>query len=177
MDGELEPKTVEEDVKFAEVSQPPTPAAEVTVSTTGLEIADFLGKSSAARFSPETKLKLVKNRVPRPEDVMPAKEYKDSKRASGVYTRHCKHGWFSLFDFACYSERENGIFCLPCVMFPAETAHGGAKKASILISKPLTNWKDAVADLKHHEKLQYHLDSAMKLAAFCKNMGESSISN
>lgn len=170
VDGKQEPKTVEEDVKFAKVSQSQTSAAEVIDSTTGVDIADFVGKSSAARFSHETKLKLVKNRVPRREIVMPSREYKDSKRASGVYTRHCKHEWFSMFDFACYSEREKGIFCLPCVLFPAETAHGGAKKAFILISKPLTNWKDAVADLKQHEKLEYHQDSAVKLAAFCKNM-------
>ena len=73
------------------------------------------------------------------------------------------------------SPRENaGIFCLPCVLFSSETAHGGARKASILISKPLTNWKDAVADLNNHVKLQYHVDAATKLASFCARIEKPS---
>ena len=51
--------------------------------------------------------------------------------------------------------------------FPVETAHGGAKEASILLTKPLSNWKDALADLESHSKVQYHTDSAVKMAAFC----------
>ena len=37
--------------------------------------------------------------------------------------------------------------------------HGGARNASILISKSLTNWKDAVPDQNNHEKLQYGLSA------------------
>ena len=60
------------------------------------------------------------------------------------------------------------------MLFSLETAHGGARKASILISKPLTNWKDAVADLNNHEKLQYHVDAATKLASFCASIEKPS---
>eukprot|EP00117_Sycon_ciliatum_P049422 scpid66255/ scgid1791/ len=165
--GESESRTLSGSVQVEETP----PAALAAAAVTGLETNDIGDlASTASTLAPDVKLRLVHHRTPGPDVVLPSKEYKDSKRTSGVYTRHCKRDWFAMFDFISYSENAKGIFCLPCVLFPAATAHGGARKASILVSKPLINWKDAVADLKQHEKLQYHLDSATKLAAFCKSM-------
>ena len=150
-----------------------TPESPAGPSFNTLDITDVVGKTVSTMES-ETIRNFVRNRVPRREIALPSKEYKDSKRASRVYTRHCKHDWFEHFQFTTFSERERGIFCLPCVLFSSETAHGGARKVSILISKPLTNWKDAVADLNNHEKLQYHVDAATKLASFCTSIEKPS---
>ena len=134
-----------------------TPESPAGPSFNTLDIADVVGKT--VRTMDPTIRNFVRNRVPRREIALPSKEYKDSKRASGAHTRHCKHDWFEHFHFTTLSERERGIFCLPCVLFSSETAHGGARNASILISKSLTNWKDAVPDLNNHEKLQYGLSA------------------
>ena len=134
-----------------------TPESPAGPSFNTLDIADVVGKT--VRTMDPTIRNFVRNRVRRREIALPSKECKDSKRASGVHTRHCKHDWFEHFQFTTLSERERGIFCLPCVFFSSETAHGGARNASILISKSLTNWKDAVPDQNNHEKLQYGLSA------------------
>ena len=45
------------------------------------------------------------------------------------------------------------MYCNPNTHHVPQSLMRDARKASILISKPLTNWKDAVADLNNHEKL------------------------
>lgn len=76
--------------------------------------------------------------------------------------RYCCREWFDKFDFICYSESVDGLFCLACLFFP-DTAH---RRPKILVKDPYRNWKDAVADLKSHTGNEYHINSMSKLNAF-----------
>ena len=42
--------------------------------------------------------------------------------------------------------------------------------ASVLITSPLVNWKDAVRDLTAHGVREYHLSSETRMEAFLKTM-------
>lgn len=68
-----------------------------------------------------------------------------------------------------------GLFCLACVLFPSSGAHEGAKRAAILIEKPLTNWKDALADLGKHSTLFYHQQSSARLSSFIARLKSPSL--
>lgn len=76
--------------------------------------------------------------------------------------RYCCREWFDKFDFICYSESLDGLFCVPCLFFP-DTEH---RRPKILISEPYRNWKDAVSDLKSHSCNEYHINSVTRLNAF-----------
>ena len=72
----------------------------------------------------------------------------------------------SAFSHSC-----QGIFCLPCVLFPMEQRTSG--RAQVLVSRPLVNyWKNALADLSAHSILDYHLNSEAKFEAFLSSMAE-----
>ena len=45
-------------------------------------------------------------------------------------------------------------------------------RAQVLVSRPLVNWKDALADLSAHSSLDYHLNSEAKFEAFIRSMAE-----
>lgn len=64
----------------------------------------------------------------------------------------------------------DGLFCLPCVLFP-DSAHRRPKK---LITEAYQNWKDAVEDLKKHATCDYHMNAAAKMNAFVKTYEDPS---
>ena len=131
------------------------------------DIADFVNRQCSENPpSHHMLMALIKSRAPPPSLPLPSRQYKDAKRKSGVYTRTCNRAWFDAFDFISFSKRRQGLFCLPCVLFPASAAHTGAKRAKILLEEPMTNWKDALSDLRSHGSLSYHLDAAAKMKAF-----------
>ena len=57
------------------------------------------------------------------------------------------------------------MFCLSCVLCPIEQQTSG--RAQVLVTRPLVNWKNAVADLTtHSHHLAYHLSSQARMDAF-----------
>ena len=129
-----------------------------------LDIAQYCTTCTGSNVDDDTKLKLIQSRVPGPSIAMPSRQYADSTRVSGFRSRFCNREWFARFPFATFSVSLGGIFCLPCVLFPVEQHSSG--RAQVLVSRPLVNWKDAVADLKAHSQLQYHIASESKMEAF-----------
>lgn len=107
--------------------------------------------SNTSKIDNEIKYNLIKNRVPPKKFIFPAKEYKDKSKKSGKRSRSYQHQWFEQFEFIVYSMEKDGIYCLPCILFPIENAPGG--RAKLLITLPYNNWKDAVSDLKSHAVL------------------------
>ena len=161
----------------ADYSSPKDSAVSSVPSSHGVQRGDIsdIATGTAASDPKDHQsliMELLERRVPPADMKMPRREYQDSKRKSGVYTRSCNRSWFEMFDFLAFSEKRQGLFCLPCVLFPS-TAHRGSR-GRYLISEPLVNWKDALSDLRTHEKLQYHLDSVAKLAAFKHSMEKPS---
>ena len=139
------------------------------VRMTTLDISNFLDKDTTAP-SDEVVSSLLSSRVPAADVAMPSKLYKDARSPSGKISRSCQRSWFEKFDFVSYLESSQGIFCLACVLFPSSGAHDGVKRAEILISKPLTNWKDALADLGKHSGLFYHQQAHSRLTSFLARM-------
>lgn len=130
-----------------------------------------VAKSSAGaieRLSDKEKNDLVCSRKPSEHTKLPSNEYTDRRRVSGVTVRQCNRGWFDQFPFTSFSEKAQGIFCLPCVLFPVSPQNPGAKRSQLLITKPLTNWKNAKEDLTAHGSLIYHLQSAARLDEFLR---------
>lgn len=76
--------------------------------------------------------------------------------------RYCQREWFEQFDFLCYSESLDGLFCLTCVFIP-DTEH---RRPYLLVNDPYRNWKDTHTDLKSHTCNEYHINSRSKLTAF-----------
>ena len=125
-------------------------------------------KLKTNNISDEQKAYFIKNRVPDKSFQFPAKQYKDKRRPSGFMSRYCCLEWFDKFDFLGYSVAMDGLFCLPCVLFPVPSHRGN--RANVLITSPYQNWKDAKTDLTNHATLQYHLDSKEKMDAFVQTM-------
>ena len=140
----------------AETSEPYSP----DVHYISKESFSLLAKIAHGIINPddETKHKLIKNRVP-PESVsFPLKAYKDKQRKAGIRWRCCQHQWFTQFEFICCDEKEDGLFCLACLLFPVKSTPGG--RAKTLITQVYSNWKDATVELKRHAVCSYHKASA-----------------
>ena len=60
--------------------------------------------------------------------------------------------WFSKFLWLRYSPKENGCFCLPCVLFRKSNSNRGQ-----LVSAPLTNFHKGASALTRHSKQKSHL--------------------
>ena len=73
--------------------------------------------------------------------------------------------WFNKFPFAAFSKSTQSILCLmACVLFPLEQTTNGC--AQLLLTRPLVNWEDALADVNAQSRLDYHLDSEARMEAF-----------
>ena len=118
----------------------------------------------------DLKYNLIKNREPDSTVIFPARHYKDKRAKSGLTSRYCCRDWFKMFPFVSYSMSAEGLFCLPCVLFP-DSAHRRPKK---LITDAYQNWKDAVEDMKQHATCDYHMNSAAKMNAFMKTYEDPS---
>ena len=131
----------------------------------GLEcISDIRDAVRKGRVDDETKIFLIKNRIPEKTFKFPPKVYTDKRKGGGAMRRYCQQEWFQIHNFLTYSRSVDGVYCLCCVLFPMP-AHQGSK-ARNLISSPYQNWKDAKKDLETHASLQYHKDSMAKMNAF-----------
>ena len=96
------------------------------------------------------------------------KTYKGKRKKSGEINLHCKHSWFSEFDFISYSKSTDGLLCAACVLFPMATHRGSRSNA--LITPPYHNCKVIKEDiLKNYCTLQYHKESMEILRGFVKN--------
>lgn len=127
------------------------------------DISNYI--SSGKNFSTcadEVKHHLIRNRIPQENFKFPSRIYKDKRKKTGVIKRFCSREWFHIFDFISYSQGNDGVYCLACVLFP-DTSHRRPKK---LITEPYRDWKDAINDFKCHAVCAYHVDSMARLVAF-----------
>lgn len=123
-----------------------------------------VGNVQHSVITDDLKYNLIKNREPNSSFKFPARHYKDKRAKTGLLSRYCCRDWFKMFPFVSYSMSADGLFCLPCVLFP-DSAHRRPKK---LITEAYHNWKDAVEDLKKHATCDYHMNAAVKMNAFVK---------
>lgn len=135
-----------------------------------LDIASFVN-CSGQKVSDHILLNVIKTRTPAASIPMPSRLYSEKSRKDGKRRRYCNRQWFERFPFISYSQSQQGLYCLPCVLFPVPQSTSG--RAQSLISRPLTDWKDAVSILNVHSGLEYHLHSEAKMNAFCHTMSNS----
>ena len=88
--------------------------------------------------------------------------------------RSCQQQWFSTFHFLSYSQQQDGLYCLPCVLFTVKSEK--YKRTSNLIDKPFTYWKDVTSDFKSHCTSEYHKNAEIKLISFMEVMEKKSTS-
>lgn len=132
--------------------QPQQPDEEHVLPSNAWDIANFCHIS----VPNDIKYRLTVDRKPRSHIQMPSKVYKDSRRKSG--TSNLFVAMNGLTDLILL--HEEGLFCLPCVLFPSLPGEGGTC-AKRLITEAFNDWKNAIDDLK--PKLQY---SHAKMHAF-----------
>ena len=128
------------------------------------DIADIIKKS--VDVDENMKMQIINNRMPRANFKFPERHYADKSRKIGMRSLYCQASWFKRYQFIAYSVKEDGVFCLPCIFFPAQPIHCFRTKR--LISKPYTNWKKIHDDLSTHETLHYRLTSMAQLLEFKK---------
>ena len=134
------------------------------------DISDYL--KTAHTLPDKSKVLLIKERYPGQRYKFPGKRYEDKSSSKGFKTHYCQHEWFRLYPFISYSVKMDGIFCLACIMFPVNSSRG--QKASLFISKPYRNWKDARSDLLAHSVLEYHKTSETRLNVFISTVNNPS---
>lgn len=89
----------------------------------------------------------------------PDVEYKESKNSSGVTKRKCSVDKLKAYPFLAYSKIENGVFCVPCRLFPKKGERG--PEADQLVTSPYCNWK------KFYDKIKTHVGGENSPHAHC----------
>ncbi|XP_035668943.1 52 kDa repressor of the inhibitor of the protein kinase-like [Branchiostoma floridae] len=84
----------------------------------------------------------------------------------GGCNRSFRHKWLGKHKWMVYSEKVDGIFCMPCVLFAADPSKGQ------LVTKPFRVWNKKSEKVKTHEtNCDYH-DEAMEKATLLKQAVE-----
>ncbi|XP_035660282.1 52 kDa repressor of the inhibitor of the protein kinase-like [Branchiostoma floridae] len=81
--------------------------------------------------------------------------------------RYCQREWLETFEFVSYSTEQDGLYCLPCVLFPTSSTR---EQPTLLVKRPFRNWKDAKNDLQVHGLLENHRNSEARMKAFKDTM-------
>ena len=119
-------------VKITHDAKPSKPFSP-EVHNISQESFSLFGKIAQEMINPddETKNKLIKTRVSPESFSFPLKAYKDKQKKAGVRRRCCRHQWFTQFEFIFYDEKEDGLFCLTCLLFAVNGTCGGRAKTLI----------------------------------------------
>ena len=106
----------------------------------------------------DVKMKLIDMRVPEQSFKFPGRQYNDSKRKRGTYTRYCNREWLNEFKFLLYSKAQDGLYCLSCILFPSTSQ---AHRAESLICTPYQNWKKSTS--RHSQPLNTQVPFAVRM--------------
>lgn len=68
-----------------------------------------------------------------------------------------QHQWLRQFPWLVYSRKEDGGYCLPCVLFSIGGYH--SSEPGILLTRPLKNLKKALDTLRKHSSKEHHQNS------------------
>ena len=124
-------------------------------TTKAVDIADF----SKRRTTDHEKYHFITNHS------SPDLLYKFPRASSG---RTFQYQWLVKYPWLRYSKKENGGFCLPCVMFSrCRNFHAGP---GVLVSTPLTNFKKALEALGKHIGREYHKEAVTVMDNFMSVM-------
>lgn len=116
-------------------------------------------RSSGRRVSDDNKYSLIVNQPsPSETDIL----------VSHTGNRRFQRAWLSHFKWLRYSKHDNGGYCLPCVLFATNTSQRA--DPSVLVRKPLINFRKALELLRLHADKGYHKSAVLSMEAFQKVM-------
>ena len=118
-------------------------------------------------LSDEDKVKAISGRKPSEQTILPSRKYVDKRRKRGYSERFVQKKWFDQFDWLGYygKREEEGVFCLPCVLFTTIHREGSCRGDNFVV-RLHRDWKNIIADAAEHESTQYHRNAAAKLLVF-----------
>ena len=75
--------------------------------------------------------------------------------------------WLTEYTWLAYSELYDGAFCLPCILFGADTGHN-SKRLERLYTKPLISWTNAHQRFTEHckKECQMHTHAVPAMQSF-----------
>ena len=85
------------------------------------------------------------------------------RHQEGNKARAFQHEWLNKYSWLVYSERMDGGFCLPCVLFGNHSSDLGH-----LVTSPLSSFTSASNRLKEHEKKAYHNNTLADAESFLR---------
>lgn len=95
----------------------------------------------------------------------PGPNYKFPK---GIHGRTFQSRWLQVYPWLVYSKKENGGYCLPCVLFA--TCGYQSSTPGILVSRPLTAFSKALELFRKHAEKDYHKMAVVRAEEFLKVM-------
>lgn len=121
-----------------------------------LDIGVFVSeRHSGQNIEDADKYNLITNHsTPTPADVFPSRN-----------GRRFQLSWLARFKWLRYSKRDNGGYCLPCVLFARSGMQPGVDPGA-LVSKPFVNFRRATELLSEHADRRYHKAAILSLEAF-----------
>ncbi|XP_013403337.1 52 kDa repressor of the inhibitor of the protein kinase [Lingula anatina] len=102
----------------------------------------------------------------------PPSRYEFPKKEEYGKMRAFNAAWLQQFNWLAYSSKEDGAYCLPCVLFGVQ-AGKNSHKLDRLMTSPLTTWTSALRKLKEHDSTSEVHKSAMVTYVEFKNSMES----
>ena len=78
--------------------------------------------------------------------------------------RAFQHQWFAKYPWLRYSNRENGGYCLPCMLF--SRVKSLRADPGVLVTNPMTNLKKALETLQKHNGKDYHMEAVAAMDTF-----------
>ena len=83
------------------------------------------------------------------------------------FMRHFQSSWLEKYNWLVYSKVANGGFCLPCVLFGQSKDNS---ELGVLVSRPLTNFRKALDEIKDHDTRPTHRVAVTKADDFLRVM-------
>lgn len=124
------------------------------------DIADYASVSVRRALSDADKYSLAN----KSSDLRPDYRYKYPGRDEYGKQRRFQFDWLQRFNWLVYSKRENGGYCLPCMLF-GRGQDGG--DLGILVSRPMINFTKALSTtLPKHEQKESHQMAVTRLGDF-----------
>lgn len=94
----------------------------------------------------------------------PVTQVTEKKNASGSSGRKCSIKFFDKYPCLGYSKEEDGVYCVPCKLWPCNPERG--THASYLINEPYKDWKKIHGKMKTHMDALHHKESQLKMEKF-----------
>ncbi len=95
----------------------------------------------------------------------PGADYSFPKYANG---RSFQLRWLQKHPWLVYSKKENGGFCLPCVLFASSGYHGC--DPGVLVNRPSITFSKAIEIFRKHADKQHHKAAVVRCEEFLKTM-------